>query len=390
MHRAAVIAVLVVAGVAGVGSAQTNDHFYRSSQWRESMIGADAAGLAGAFVAVPDRAGIVAVNPAGLASLTRIELFASGTQSQAENGILGDAFASRTSIGLIGGGGLVTQNVAVGGFIAQPSSVDVTLADQVPIAGTTDSGYLRRTVTDVGAAAAWKVSERLHLGVQVVGSHLFLEGETRRHAGSSETLRVGTSAGHTLFSIGMGGLYTLTEDLTFGLAGFAGASWTANRTAIDPSADRNLDEGSEYEVRRPSILSGGVSYRVSRRLFVTSQLDYVRYKEIHDALTIRQGVANADEYELKSAIEPRVGAELAFAPSNSLSVVLRAGVRQLVGGALRYEGPNAVEEAAFVGADGETRVSGGASLVMRTFRVDAAVETGRETPTGWIGVGARF
>lgn len=390
MRGSVISAVLVVTGIAAPGLCQTNDHFYRSAQWRESVIGADAAGLAGAFVALPDRAGIVALNPAGLASLTRIELFASGTQSNAGNGIHEDLFASRQSLGLVGGGGLLTDHFAIGGFISQPSSVETTLADHAPIAGTTDSGYLRHTVTDVGAAAAWKVSQRLHLGAQVVASHLFLEGEVRRHAGTSATLLVGTSAGHTLVSIGMGGLYTVTEDLTLGLAGFAGASWKANRTAVDPAADRNLDEGSEYEVRRPSTLSGGASYRVSRRLLLVGQVDYVRYQEIQAALTIRQGVANADDYELKSAIEPRVGGEFAFAPSNSLSVVLRAGVRQVAGGALRYSGPNSLEGAAFVGAESETRVSGGTSLVMRTFRVDAAVETGPETLTGWVGVGTRF
>lgn len=380
--RRGTLVLLAALFVARGAQAQTNDHMFRSWDWSLNQAGPEGMGAAGAFVAVPDRASAVAVNPAVLGSLGRTEVFAAASLAGSGNGIDGDTVDRAGHVLLVGGGGMLTPDVAIGGFIGQPRSSEATFAPTSLGFDRSDAGFQRSSVTDVGGGVAWK-QNRLHLGAQVLATHLFLEGESRDIVGGAEQARAGTSAGDTRVSLRAGGLLRFSETVAVGVTAATGASWKAGRTSA-------LGDSTMYEVRRPSVYSTGASCQASRNVLLMGQVDFVRYSEISSSLSKVRAVSGSGQYALADAIEPRLGAEVAIAASNSLSVVLRAGVRRQASGALRFTGTDTIEAAAFAGRDARVLISGGASAVVRGVRLDLAAEAGGDGTVLAAGAGLRF
>lgn len=376
------ILALAVVTVARSAQAQTNDHLFRSWDWSLNQAGPEGMGAAGAFAAVPDRASAAALNPAVLSSLAHTEIFASATLAGSGTGIDGDTLDRSAHVLLVGGGGMLTPNLAVGGFIGQPRSGDATFASTSLGLNDRDVGFQRSSVTDVGGEVSWK-RNKLHLGVQVLATHLFLEGESRELLGDAEQAHVGTSAGDTRVSLRLGGLLRVSETVTAGVAAGTGTSWKAERTSA-------LGGSTTYEVRKPSVFSTGASCQASPSVLLVGQIDFVRYSEISAALTKSRAVTGSGQYALADAIEPRLGAEVALAASNNLSLVLRGGVRRQANGALQFTGTDSVEVAAFTGRDARILVSGGASAVLRGVRFDVAAEAGGDGTSLAVGAGLRF
>ncbi len=129
----------------------------------------------------------------------------------------------------------------------------------------------------------------------------------------------------------------------------SGASWKADRTAANPQRGSVLDEGSEYEVRAPGVVSAGASTRLGDRIVVSGQLDDVRYSEIGSTLLIRRGAFQREDYVLRDALEPRLGAEASF-PLRGVSFQAPTGLHSQAPGALAYRGLDTAEAAAFPAA----------------------------------------
>lgn len=374
---------LLCFGTASYG--QTNDHLYRSWRWSTTPGYTRAIGLSGAYVGLADDGASALLNPAGAVTLPKSELAVSYLAAQAGDVGL-DRFAPWNGVSVISGAARVSRKTALAFYFSRPRAgrIDLTTELRLPD-GSTDAGYLDATVTDVGVAAARRLTEQVSIGVRVTATHLELEGfHSRRNAGNLLELETGSAAGSTRVTASLG-LLCETGRLRAGVVVQPGASHGVERTATRPSLG-GIDQGSQYEVRAPGVVSAGAAFRLSRHIHVSSQLDYVRYSEIQ--AFIRPGGATSGGYGIPSAFEPRIGVEVSI-PLGAASVQLRAGSHLQAPGSLAYSGPDATEAAAFRGTTRRLLGAAGASLSMSNgFTLDLAGASAGDRSA--MGAGIRF
>jgi len=303
---------------------------------------------------------------------------------------VGDELGSSTGTGFLGGAAMLGPKFDVGGYLRQLRGGQLGLSE-FAVGDSSYGGWLDAQIVEDGLTGAYRVGRRLSVGLRVSGSHLKLEGYLKRWGGSGTTLESGAAAGETRMTAAAGVLYEAGGGVVLGATVEPGASWTATRTANDPARGIPLDSGSEYELRQPSRVSSAVAWTVEPRLLVTGQVDYVRYSEIAAALVVRPAAdpGPATAYELSDAVEARFGAEVSL-PAGRVSVQLRAGFASEGAGGLKYGGSNAGEAAVWSGGERRNLITGGGSVVMRSWRLEAAAMLGGEQQVLSAGVRLRF
>jgi hypothetical protein len=367
---------------------QTNDHFYRSWRWSTTPGSARAVGLAGAYVAMADDGGGAFLNPAGIVTLDKSEV--SLNLLAAQSGTVGvDALGPWTGLAAAGGAARVSKKTAIAGYFVRPRAgrIDLSTAVRLPD-GSTDAGYVNSILTDVGAAVARRVGERLSIGLRVTATHLELEALHRRNsAGERIELETGSASGDTRVTASLGLLYEAgaAGRLRLGAVLQPGASYTVERTASRPSLG-GIDQGSLYELRAPGLVTVGAAFRVNRHLQLSSQLDYVRYSEIE--AFVRPGGAPSGGYAIPNGVEPRFAIEASVALGGA-SVQLRGGVHIQAPGSFVYSGPDLNEAAAFRGSTRRViGAAGGSLLLVNGLALDVAGTTGGDRSE--LVAGARF
>ncbi len=387
--RACAAALLLSLGAPA--SAQTNDHFFRSWRWPQESAAPRAAGWAGQDVAALDEAESAVANPALLTSLTKLDVFAALSLRGSGQAVLGDGVGRATSLGVSGLAGRLSNRWGLGLLACQPRSarldvLPVRLAD-----GSVDEGSLDVRTTDLVLAGSFRPTARLHVGAQLVRTALELSGDYRHElAGGQADIRVRSSGRAASVTAGFGVLYEASSRLTLGFSTLRGARYGLTRSAESPLLGVVLDEQGAYEVVRPARLSGGARLRLSARLTLGAQLDFVRYSEVPATLVIGQGARSRDEYRLDDAFEPRLGAEFSM-PLRGFSLQVRAGFSGQAGGTLRFGGDEPAEASAFPGGRYELGGAVGVSLVSaRGLRFDLAGAFGGERPALLLGAAARF
>jgi long-subunit fatty acid transport protein len=342
--------------------------------------------MAGAFVGVADDASATFLNPAGLALLPKTEVTAGLLRRGAGDGPLGDALDRQTGIGVIGGAGALSKSWAIGGYLRESFERRALLNAAEP-SGAGDSGYLEATIREGGLAASWRPTERLYFGGRVTFTHLRLQAKLDHQDSGADDLVVGMAAGNTHVSGDGGILFLVSSTVSVGAVYRQGATWTAERTAVNPSIGATLDT-TPYSLRFPSSFSGGLSVRVTPRLLLAGQLDYVLYREVGSNLSIRSGAGQQRQYEIEDGVEPRLGIEFAW-PHRSFSLQFRGGVMSVPPAALKYAGPDPIEGATFFGGSRETVGTIGASIASaHGVYVDVATTFARERVT--VTASARF
>ena len=293
--------------------------------------------------------------------------------------------------GFVAGAGLLTEKWAIGAYVNEPRKIRSDLSPMILPDGSQEVGYIEATVKDVGAAVGWRPADRVRVGMRLNVSHLRLLGQYSAYGGmGDENLRVGMAAGTSRVTGNLGVLIQPVDRVRLGLVIQSGASWAVERTAINPRLGVVLDGGTEFVVRAPAVVSGGVSVRLSDHVLVAGQLDYVRYGEIQSVLAVRQGTAVRGDYHLDNAFEPRAGLELSW-PVRSFSLQLRGGLYGQAPGALKYQGSAATEAAVFLGSDRRLLTSAGASVVSRSgFRADIGASLGGDRHVVAVGMAVRF
>jgi hypothetical protein len=325
--------------------AQTNDAFWGPWTSREERFAATLEGLGGAGVARTDDAAAATANPALLATLTRSEVLA------------GVATRNATQFGTIGGGGVLRHGFALGGYVQRAGIVDA------PVAG----GRLDYQVTE-GAALAAKQFGPLAFGVGVRISRLALSGlsETQEQEGP---LLAGSAAGNTRLGALLGLAY-VNEGLTLGVSYRTRDTYEATRTSqLDRLTD---DAGSTYDVQRPARFSAGLGYRWGSKAGFFAQADFRQAGMVKLVAHRGPGAWTEEEGGLAAF---RAGAEYAV-PVNGISVLLRGGVRHTAAAGITSSA------AGFPGAEGETAVAGGLSLVFKGGSLDVGGSKGGVTAEG--------
>ncbi len=331
--------------------AQTNDLVFGSWRWSEETGAPRAAGMAGAFVALADDSSAVMLNPAGIVRVPKVELSAS-LQGRGS----GDSLRSRTSVGYLGGSGLLTRRWGLGGFLSIPHDRRVRLPNAVP------SGYLDTTVTDAGAAVSWQPSASLSLGLRLNLTHLRAQSASEVPAGpGTEALFVAVAGGRTRVAGDAGVLVDLSPEVRLGVVYRQGVSWTVDRVARSLSTGATL-ESERFEIHSPSSLRAGLAYRASERLLLTGQGDFVLYESMSDSTRITRGAFTRSDYGTSNALNVRAGAEVSW-NVGSMSFQLRGGIAREAGGSLAYRGDDSSESQVFRTAPADTYGTVGASLV---------------------------
>jgi hypothetical protein len=389
VKRAAQVA-LVLATLGRPAAAQTNDHFFRSWRWIAEPSDARGSGLGGAVAALGDDPSAALGNPSGLASLDKSQLQAGLRSRGAGSSAVGDAIDSHTGLGSVVLAWRPHRSLVVAGFVAEPYARGLTLDTPALADGLADRGALAGTVTDLGAAVAWRAAPWLDIGARAAASRLALEGTyTRDPAAGATNLRVDTGGHATEPTGSIGARLALGRRAHLGLVATTGAAWVVTRTAASPVQGVVLVSDEPYEIRAPRIVAAGIALEPSRRLALFGQVDYVAYHDIQQGLVIGQGALARADYQLQNAWEPRVGAELSV-PQRTFSLQFRAGVHLQAAGLLRYVGSDPVELAAFAGERRRAVISAGASLVTaRWLRFDLGGRFGEQTEV-LAGVSARF
>ena len=387
--RAALTATALLVA-AGPTRAQTNDHLFRSWSFSLEPLSPRTAAVAGAMDASADDAIAAARNPAALSTLHKSEVLTAAGFRTSTAGPLGDTRASRLGLAFAGGTRRLSRRLTAGAYVAQPHSMRLSLGMTELPDGLHDEGSIDTAVTEAGVALACPVGPKLHVGGRLAVRHLSLQGQYSRGAGPGSTdLRVGTSADTAAAGGAAGLLWLPWPSLRAGLVAETGRGWRVRRNATSPPLGVVLDPGSSYELKPPSRLSAGLSWRPSRTLTVFGQVDRIKLAEIQARLAIAQGAYARTEYDLDDAWEAAFGTEISVA-FRQVSFQLRAGARRRAPDTLRYTGTDAVAHAAFAGSRRRTSFAAGAGVFLRRgLHADVSVTSGEGT-TVLAGAGLQF
>jgi hypothetical protein len=296
--------------------------------------------MGGAFVAVADSVRAAVVNPAGLTLIPITEV----------SGATGEPFL---------GAGVGLGRIRLSGYVARIEEASVTRVDQ----GPGSAGSLESSVLDSGFAAAVELHSRIRLGGSVSWTRLRMDGERLVGEAQAATVHSDDSSVHAtagLMLILVGDNARALPSLRLGVSWQPGFDWTAGTTGARGSSD-------EIEIRRPSLLSMGLSWRVSDRWKLAAQGDVIRYGEVISTLQQNVGAA-ADGFSMGHVVEPRVGAEFT-APlwCGCGLVALRGGLHYGSPGTLLYEGPDPVAAQAFSAQSWRTVATAGISVFSEYF-----------------------
>lgn len=349
MRKLLLVAGLLVWPMAGY--AQTNDVYWGPWNSNEERFSAKLEGLGGAGVAYSDDSAAAVVNPALLASLTRSEI------------VGGVNTRPKAQFGVIGGGGVVKQGFALGGYVHRPGIFEEA------VAGDGTSEY---ELTEGAGVAAFQFG-KVALGGAVRVSRLSFTGlATTTEAGLP--LLSGSESGSTRVG-GTVGLAYVSSGFTLGVAYRTKDTYEATRTS---QYDRLTDDaGSTYDVVRPAKFFGGFGYRWGAKGGIFAQFDYREAGVVK--LVANRGVGASWTAEESGLAAARGGIEYAF-PAGSISIVLRGGVRYTAESGITSAGDSEY----FPGTQSETSPTGGVSLVFKGGSVDVGGSKGGVAVEGRI------
>lgn len=391
MRRFVTILVVPFLLASSVAFSQTNDHAWRSFDWFEDVGAPRAAGVGGAFVGLADDSSAILFNPAGLGTLTKMEVLGSAPDRTTGTLLHGDTTSSRVGLGLISMAGPIKgTRLAVGAYVAQPFDEQITIA-AASVAGIRDSGSLNSRITDYGAALAWTPVHDLYVGLRVNASHLDLGG-TLVHPieGNRDTLIVPFSASGTRAAGNLGLLLKVTPSLMVGTSYTQGARWDALRSSV--SVRFGPLPPVPFQFSSPNRLSGGASYQLSPRVTFTGEADYVFLSRLHDTFQIVALSTSPANYRLDNGVAVRGGMEVTV-PKKNYSFQFRGGVDSEPAGSFQYVAPvPAFESQDFSGVGRQTEGTIGAGILDKRarYRFDMAFAFGALRNKLIAGIGAHF
>jgi hypothetical protein len=177
--------------------------------------------------------------------------------------------------------------------------------------------------------------------------------------------------------------------LRVGVSYQPGFDWTAS-----VQDGRTGEPAAPKAIRRPTIVTAGVAWRTADRWSFSAQGDFVRYREVEDALRRNSG-SLADGFTLPDVVEPRLGAEFAAPLWCGCGVFkARAGLHYAAAGTLRYDGTDPRLAQAFGSGKWRTVASAGISFLTEHFgnalRLDLDSKDLFEGPELSFGIAWRF
>jgi hypothetical protein len=369
------LACVALCALAATAGAQTTDAVFAGWRWAPEGLGSRPAGLGGAFVAVADDDRAAYANPAGLALIPAWELGLS---------------SNRTWLGIAGGG---LRWLRLAAYTAQ---TDEDRVERGPVDGAAGpSGVsLESSVWEVGLGLGAQPLWRLKVGASLAWSRLSLEARRATLSATGQpTVATTVTSDDGRLRVTAGMLLTLVgserrslPSLRLGLAYQPGFDWSAR--VEDGTGARSIG------IRRPSLVSAGLSFRPSDRWMFTAQGDLVLNREVLTALH-RNVSVDTSGFRIADTLEPRLGSEFSAPLWCGCGIVrLRGGLFFRPPGTLVYEGDDAGAAATFGGSEWHTVTTLGASFVTEHFgnalRVDIDSRDLLDGPELSVGIVWRF
>jgi hypothetical protein len=343
--------VLVVIAVGLPAEAQTTDPLYRSWEWDAEPLSARAAALGGAVAAAASDASSAAFYPASLSlfSETDVRLSVRYTGS-------GSIASDRVEPGWTLAQGAVALPLGlrsgIGAYYRSPRSLELEIQATPLPDGSTDEGRLEAVVRETGIAFGTALTPRLRVGIRLGAAHLDLDGQATTGA-IEGSLRPAASTANTWEpSAGVGLLFAAHQSFHASLTYDRQVSWRANWAGDAGSGD--------HEFVAPARLAGGLLFRPSSVVWITGQLDWVRWSQVRSTLVSPDDRPPASDFALDDSVDGRVGLELTAEYGESplwSRAVFRLGLHFRSRGLLEYVGSDPVEQARFPGGKRSTEWS---------------------------------
>jgi hypothetical protein len=343
--------VLLAMTLSAPARAQTTDPLYRSWEWDAEPLSARAAGLGGAVAAAASDAGSAAFHPASLSLSAETDVRLSVRYADAGSVALD---RTRTRWTLAQGAVALPLGLSsgIGAYYRSPRSLGLEIQPTTLPDGSIDGGRLDAVARETGVAFGTALTPRLRVGVRLGAAHLDLDGEATTEAADG-SLRAATSTANAWEpSVGVGLLFAAHQSFHASLTWDRQVSWRARWAGDAGSGD--------HEVVAPARLAGGLLFRPSSVVWITGQLDWVRWSQVRSALVSPDERPPAFEFALDDSVDGRLGLEMRAEYGESplwSRAVFRLGLHFRSRGLLEYVGPDSVEQARFPGGKRSTEWS---------------------------------
>jgi hypothetical protein len=335
--------------------AQTTDPLYRSFEWDREPQSTRGAALGGAVAAAADDAGSAAFYPASLSLFAETDVRLS--VRYAGSGTVGlDRTEARWTLAEGAVALPLGRRSGVGAYYRSPRSLGLEIRGTALPDGLTDEGRLDAGAREAGVAFGTALTPRLRVGARLGAAHLDLDGQATT-ATTEGSLRSAASTVRAWEpSVGVGLLFAADQRFHTSLNYDLQVSWRADRVDGGGSGD--------HEVVAPARLAWGLLFRPSSVVWITGQLDWVRWSQVRSALVSPDDRPPVSDFALDDSVDGRLGLELRAEYGESplwSRAVLRFGLHFRSRGVLEYVGADPVERARFPGGKRSTEWSLGAA-----------------------------
>jgi long-chain fatty acid transport protein len=431
--------------------AQTNAEVNAGIQFSFSLPGARSLGLGGAFLGQADDATAAYANPAGLINLSTSEISLEGRQWEFSNIFTdrGRLSGDPTGRGIDTGRGLHTgesQDDEAGAsffsFVYPAGRWGIALyrhelarfdagfdtggAILISSAGPGSSfdisrlrparNTLRLNITNLGASAAYRISDSLSLGAGISYYDFEISSRTLRYdfalGGDRPDEGPGTGSGEILgppdyrdgnvFDLQMQEGKDHQLALNAGFVWQAGGNWrlggvyrhgpefkfeTEYRAGPRRPDGLVVRRGARFNI--PDVMGLGVSWQPDE--FATVNLDYVhiQYSDLTSHFTDIFPRESEGRFRIEDGGEIHLGFEYVFNWPGWL-LATRFGAWHDPDHKIRYLGPDPTLQALFLGGEDETHYSAGFGYLREVFQVDVAFDFSHRVNTTSLTTVVRF
>jgi len=374
--RCPIVLLATITALAPVAArAQTSDVLFGGWTWRAQELGSRPAGLGGAYVAVADGARTAAVNPAGLASIPRLELVGStgplwaGLARRLDTADSGSAPVRPTEPGVpVPCPPARSARPWVIAVYVEQAERRTSALQVVHGPGLSERSLLEANTEELGGGVAKGLTPWLDLGATLAWRHLTLDGTSVVLDGQGDELR----------RLNLGGDSNKARAIVGALASFGPRHspsafrlglayqwdllvWSVERSALD-LANGGVTEPEQVTIAEPPVLSAGFAWRLSDNWMVAGQVGYTWFDRVTRALEREGG-----PFTIADHLEPRAALEMTRSSPLGGYYKIRAGVSRQISGRAVYEGDDPALRQAFRSAPAAVRASFGLSQLAEFY-----------------------
>ncbi|MFL6245453.1 MAG: OmpP1/FadL family transporter [Thermoanaerobaculia bacterium] len=432
-----VLLAVITCVIASTLSAQSSADANSGLEFNFSSPGARSLGLGGAFVGIADDATAVFINPAGLTQLLKTEVALEGRffsysntfpRSGRGNGQPSDIGIDTTSSVTEGEdlarlGGLSFASVVIprdrwsfalyrhelANFRASAETEGIFF-DRVTSNGTVRTGRffpargeLRLRVVSFGGSVAYRLHDRVSIGLTAARQQTSLDSTTVQYAFTKDRIDLPASFDKPLqvqeqhsrennVILQGGVLVRVTDDLMFGASYQEANDFRVRVRTSETDTDAFSEEEGGFQV--PAVYRAGLSYTYRHYTKVSLEVDRVLYSGLTRNFVALDG--EAPLYRANDGTEVRLGIQRLLVHDWIISrigqpLIVSIGAWRDPDHRIRYDDPTHPQSLRFHSGEDEYHVSVGTSLAVgQWYEAGIAYDFSRRQRTASASVVVRF